>query len=110
MLQGCYRPYGIFCGLPAVFSGGREGAKKMKQGIHPENKLITVKCICGSEFQTISQRDAIGVEVCSQCHPFFTGQKRVVDTAGRVERFVNRAGRAGGAATYGSKAAQKGKK
>jgi large subunit ribosomal protein L31 len=83
----------------------------MKQGIHPENKVITAKCICGAEFQTISQRDGISVEVCSQCHPFFTGQKRVVDTAGRVERFVNRAGRAGtGTTTYGSKAAQKGKK
>jgi large subunit ribosomal protein L31 len=81
----------------------------MKQGIHPENKLVTAKCICGSEFQTYSQRDGISVEICSQCHPFFTGQKRVVDTAGRVERFVNRAGRAG-TASYGSKAAQKGKK
>ena len=81
----------------------------MKQGIHPETKAVPVRCICGSEFTTISQRDSISVEVCSQCHPFFTGQKRVVDTAGRVERFVNRAGRAG-ASTYGSKAAQKGKK
>jgi large subunit ribosomal protein L31 len=82
----------------------------MKQGIHPENKMVKAKCICGAEFDTISQRDGISVEVCSQCHPFFTGQKRVVDTAGRVERFVNRAGRAGSTATYGSKSAQKGKK
>jgi large subunit ribosomal protein L31 len=79
----------------------------MKQGIHPQNKMVKAKCICGAEFDTISQRDGISVEVCSQCHPFFTGQKRVVDTAGRVERFVNRAGRAG-AATYGTKATQKG--
>jgi len=83
----------------------------MKQGIHPATKLVKAKCICGAEFDTISGRDGISVEICSQCHPFFTGQKRVVDTAGRVERFVNRAGRAGaGPATYGSKSAQKGKK
>jgi len=77
----------------------------MKEGIHPKTKLIKVHCICGSEFEAISGRDSINVEICSQCHPFFTGQKRVVDTAGRVERFVSRAGKAG--ATYGSKAAQK---
>jgi large subunit ribosomal protein L31 len=88
-------------------AAGAEGSIQMKEGIHPTNKMVKAKCICGSEFDTISQRDGITVEVCSQCHPFFTGQKRVVDTAGRVERFVNRAGRAG-ASTYGSKAAQKG--
>jgi large subunit ribosomal protein L31 len=80
----------------------------MRQGIHPELKQIKVTCICGNEFETVSQRDAINVEVCSACHPFYTGQKRVVDTAGRVERFMNRAGKAG--ANYGTKAAQKGKK
>lgn len=78
----------------------------MKQGIHPETKNATVRCLCGHEFTTVSVRDSIAVEVCSACHPFFTGQKRVVDTAGRVERFVKRAGESG----YGGKATQKGKK
>lgn len=74
----------------------------MREGIHPKVKEITAKCLCGNSFQTLSVRDGISVEVCSMCHPFFTGQKRVVDTAGRVERFINRAGKAG-AATYGQK-------
>lgn len=72
----------------------------MRQGIHPELKRIKVSCLCGNSFESYSVRGAINVEVCSACHPFFTGQKRVVDTAGRVERFVNRAGKG---ATYGQK-------
>lgn len=72
----------------------------MRQGIHPELKRIKVSCLCGNSFESYSVRNAINVEVCSACHPFFTGQKRVVDTAGRVERFVSRAGKG---ATYGQK-------
>jgi large subunit ribosomal protein L31 len=72
----------------------------MKDAIHPNTKNVTVSCICGNKFETVSIRDSINVEVCSQCHPFFTGQKRVVDTAGRVERFMSRAGRG---AAYGQK-------
>jgi large subunit ribosomal protein L31 len=67
----------------------------MKKEIHPEMKLVTVTCACGSTFESYSVRDKIQVEICSQCHPFFTGKKRVVDTAGRVERFKQRAARAG---------------
>lgn len=63
----------------------------MKSDIHPKLNLIKVTCACGSEFETLSVRDSIRVEICSACHPFFTGKKRVVDTAGRVERFMNRA-------------------
>jgi large subunit ribosomal protein L31 len=59
----------------------------MKQGIHPEYKQATVRCACGNTFQTRSTRDDIHVEVCSVCHPFFTGKQRLMDTAGRVERF-----------------------
>ena len=65
----------------------------MKKDIHPDLKLITVTCACGATFQAMSVRDAIQVEICSSCHPFFTGKKRVVDTAGRVERFRQRAAR-----------------
>jgi large subunit ribosomal protein L31 len=59
----------------------------MKQGIHPEYELVTVHCACGSTFQTRSTSKNISVEICSSCHPFFTGRQKLVDTAGRVERF-----------------------
>ncbi|MBU6469896.1 MAG: 50S ribosomal protein L31 [Gammaproteobacteria bacterium] len=60
----------------------------MKSGIHPEYKEITVTCNCGNSFVTRSTlgRD-LRVEVCSQCHPFFTGKQKIVDTAGRVDKF-----------------------
>jgi large subunit ribosomal protein L31 len=59
----------------------------MKQGIHPEYKLATVHCACGNTFQTRSTQDDIHLDVCSVCHPYFTGKQRLMDTAGRVERF-----------------------
>ena len=65
----------------------------MRKGIHPELKLATVTCACGMTFEVYSVRDKLSVEICSSCHPFFTGKKRMVDTAGRVERFMQRASR-----------------
>ena len=62
----------------------------MKQGIHPELKLVTVECACGNSFQTHSTTDDLRLEICSDCHPFFTGKQKLVDTAGRVERFQRR--------------------
>ncbi|HEX7119971.1 MAG TPA: 50S ribosomal protein L31 [Longimicrobiales bacterium] len=59
----------------------------MKQGIHPEYKVATVHCACGNTFQTRSTLDDVHVEVCSACHPYFTGRQKLMDTAGRVERF-----------------------
>ncbi|MFO7262179.1 MAG: 50S ribosomal protein L31 [bacterium] len=59
----------------------------MKQGIHPDYQVATVQCACGNTFQTRSTLKSIHVEICSVCHPFFTGKQKVVDTAGRVERF-----------------------
>jgi large subunit ribosomal protein L31 len=59
----------------------------MKQGIHPEYRQATVRCACGNSFQTRSTKEDIHVEVCSVCHPFYTGKQRLMDTAGRVERF-----------------------
>lgn len=59
----------------------------MKEGIHPEYKEATVTCVCGNTFTTQSTRQEIKVEICSQCHPFFTGKQKMVDTAGRVEKF-----------------------
>jgi large subunit ribosomal protein L31 len=59
----------------------------MKQGIHPEYKDTHVSCACGATFETRSTQDEIHVDICSVCHPFYTGKQRLVDTAGRVERF-----------------------
>ena len=65
----------------------------MKKGIHPEYQEATVKCVCGNEFKTRSTLKEINVEICSACHPFFTGQQKLVDSAGRVERFMKKYGR-----------------
>jgi large subunit ribosomal protein L31 len=76
--------------LDAILIGLRQDEPTeadMKQGIHPEYKQATVRCACGNTFLTRSTKDDIHVEVCSVCHPFFTGKQRLMDTAGRVERF-----------------------
>lgn len=59
----------------------------MKEGIHPEYELTTITCACGNVIQTRSTKKNIYVEICSKCHPFFTGKQKLVDTAGRVDRF-----------------------
>ena len=63
--------------------------QSMKEGIHPDYHLVTVHCACGNTFETRStyKGNMIRVEICSNCHPFFTGKQKLVDTAGRVERF-----------------------
>ena len=66
----------------------------MKPGIHPEYKEITVTCACGETFKTRSTRkEDLHVEICSACHPFFTVKQKLVDTAGRVDRFNRRYGK-----------------
>jgi large subunit ribosomal protein L31 len=62
----------------------------MKPGIHPEYKTVNVVCQCGNTFETRSTRDSIRVEICSACHPFFTGKQKIVDTEGRVEKFLQK--------------------
>ena len=62
----------------------------MKQGIHPDYQPTTVKCACGNEFTVGSTKKEIRVEICSNCHPFFTGKQKLVDTGGRVDRFKKR--------------------
>ncbi|HDG97538.1 MAG: 50S ribosomal protein L31 [Deltaproteobacteria bacterium] len=59
----------------------------MKEGIHPAYYKAKVKCACGNEFESGSTLKEIKVEICSKCHPFFTGKQKLVDSAGRVERF-----------------------
>jgi large subunit ribosomal protein L31 len=64
----------------------------MKDGIHPDYKVITVTCACGNNFQTRSTRNELTVDVCSACHPFYTGKQRLMDTQGRVDRFRRKYG------------------
>ncbi|RMF66894.1 MAG: 50S ribosomal protein L31 [Calditrichaeota bacterium] len=74
----------------------------MKPNIHPEYKIGTVTCACGNTFQVRSTVGDMKVEICSQCHPFFTGKQKLVDSAGRVEKFMKKYGMATPAET-GSK-------
>ncbi|MDO8942142.1 MAG: 50S ribosomal protein L31 [Desulfobacterales bacterium] len=59
----------------------------MKKDIHPKYEETKIRCACGNVIETGSTRDNISVEICSNCHPFFTGKQKLVDTAGRIERF-----------------------
>ena len=76
----------------------------MKQGIHPEYVECTVRCSCGNVFKTRSTKSEITVELCNECHPFYTGQQKFVDTGGRVQRFADKFG---GAAAAQAEAARK---
>jgi large subunit ribosomal protein L31 len=62
----------------------------MKQGIHPVYNETTVSCACGNVIETRATKDKIKVEICSNCHPFYTGKHKLLDTEGRVERFMNK--------------------
>ncbi|TFB11639.1 50S ribosomal protein L31 [Candidatus Marinimicrobia bacterium MT.SAG.3] len=64
----------------------------MKKDIHPEYTLSTVSCACGNTFQTRSTAGDLHVEICSACHPFFTGKQKLVDSAGRVEKYRQKYG------------------
>jgi large subunit ribosomal protein L31 len=64
----------------------------MKTGIHPEYKTATVRCACGNTFETRSTKDEIRVEICSECHPFFTGQQKSIERGGRAEKFKKKYG------------------
>ncbi|HZK12145.1 MAG TPA: 50S ribosomal protein L31 [Atribacterota bacterium] len=59
----------------------------MKKDIHPKYEKATISCACGNTFETGSTKKNMKVEICSVCHPFFTGKQKIIDTAGRVERF-----------------------
>ncbi len=62
----------------------------MKAGIHPKYVVCKVKCACGNEFETLSLFNELKVDICSNCHPFYTGKQKYVDTAGRVQKFEQR--------------------
>ncbi len=62
----------------------------MKEGIHPNYNQTQIKCACGAVYETGSTREGLRVDICSKCHPFFTGKQKLVDTGGRVDRFKKR--------------------
>lgn len=62
----------------------------MKEGIHPKFNQIQASCACGESFETLSTLKELRVEICSKCHPFFTGKTKILDTAGRVEKFMKK--------------------
>lgn len=66
----------------------------MKKDIHPQLHLVTAVCACGNSFQTHSTKKELRLEICNACHPFFSGKQKLIDTAGRVERFNRRYNRA----------------
>lgn len=67
-----------------------EGDIQLKKGIHPTYGPATVHCACGNSFETQSTTPEIRVEICSACHPFFTGRQKIIDTEGRVEKFLQK--------------------
>ena len=76
----------------------------MKQGIHPQLNEVTIRCACGNSFSSASTQSSLEIDICSGCHPLYTGQQKFVDTAGRIEKFQARYAQATAAA------AKKGKK
>ena len=64
----------------------------MKQGIHPKYHEVEARCACGATFKTRSTKQELHLEICSQCHPFFTGRQKLIDTEGRVDRFTKKFG------------------
>jgi large subunit ribosomal protein L31 len=70
-----------------AFQSPSNGGFELKEGIHPKYELTEVVCACGNKFTTRSTMGAIHVEICSSCHPYFTGKQKLIDTAGRVEKY-----------------------
>lgn len=64
----------------------------MREGIHPKYQEVEVRCACGNTFKTRSTKPELHLEICSACHPFFTGRQKLIDTEGRVERFTKKFG------------------
>jgi large subunit ribosomal protein L31 len=82
----------------------------VKAGIHPQYHEVEVRCACGNTFTTRSTKKDLHLEICNQCHPFFTGRQKLIDTEGRVERFTKRFGKQTAAGVREASKAAKGKK
>ena len=82
----------VFCSaFHAIVLRDRE-VKIVKEGIHPKYQKVTVTCVCGNTFVTGSTKKELRVEICSKCHPYYTGKQKLVDAGGRVDRFKKRYG------------------
>ena len=81
--------FDFICGIIVPLTEFERG-DSMKQGIHPKYETTIVKCACGAEFETRSTKENIRLDICSKCHPFFTGKQKLVDSGGRVDRFKKR--------------------
>ncbi len=94
LLLSCLCSYRIYLVINYSVSddSGRKEMKVMKSGIHPKYNTIKVSCACGNEFETGSVADEMRVEVCSECHPFYTGRQKFADAGGRVDRFNKKYG------------------
>jgi large subunit ribosomal protein L31 len=88
MWPACYRQLAVATIFPdfQIHDSFNED-DAVKQGIHPHYRRATVQCACGNTFETRSTTPAIHVEICAKCHPYYTGKQKLIDTAGRVERF-----------------------
>jgi large subunit ribosomal protein L31 len=83
---------GSFAPLVEIGSLGERSEDTVKQGIHPKYDEVEVRCACGNTFKTRSTKPELHLEICSACHPFFTGRQKLIDTEGRVERFTKKFG------------------
>ena len=77
-------------GAITPFYKRKKEVNEMREGIHPKYEQTTIRCACGNTFTTGSTKGDIRVEICSKCHPFYTGKQKLVDTGGRVDRFNKR--------------------
>jgi large subunit ribosomal protein L31 len=82
----------------------------VKEGIHPKYHVVDVRCACGATWKTRSTKPELHLEICSNCHPFFTGRQKLIDTEGRVERFTKKFGAQTAAGRKTAQAAKKTKK
>jgi large subunit ribosomal protein L31 len=75
-----------------IESSHRSRGASLKQGVHPKYHEVEVRCACGASWKTRSTKPELHLEICSNCHPFFTGRQKLIDTEGRVERFTKKFG------------------
>ncbi len=88
--DSCYHTASALVGRPSARPNDEKGPVGMKKDIHPPYVEATVHCSCGNTFTTRSTKPELHVELCSQCHPFYTGKQKLVDSGGRVDRFRRR--------------------
>jgi large subunit ribosomal protein L31 len=99
-------------GRGAIYLKFRQRAKEhaVKEGIHPKYHSVDVRCACGATWKTRSTKPELHLEICSSCHPFFTGKQKLLDTEGRVERFTKKYGAQTAASRKTAEKAAKSKK